>query len=327
LNFKESKELFEKIFLNQMSVNEIRDILIELYKKGESAEEIAGAMTIMKNHSLKVIVPKELQNKIFDNCGTGGDKSGSFNISTTVAFVLAGAGVYVAKHGNRSITSKSGSGDVLEKLGLKLNLTPAQHSIMIQEAKFTFMFAPHHHLAMKHIMPIRKSIPHRTIFNILGPLSSPANVKKQLIGVFDSKFIDKIINALKITDIQNGTVVSSKDGLDEVSISDITYFATIKNNQIQHGEIIPENFGIKMTSFNEIKGGDSELNSKILLGILNNSIQGAKKDIVLLNSAVAFYTYGMARDIKDGLEIAKNSIESGKALKQFKFILDLSNKI
>lgn len=327
MTYQESRSLFEKIFSNSLSENEIREVLVDLYNRGETAEEIAGAMEVMKNHSLKVVVDEEFRDKLFDNCGTGGDKSGSFNISTTVAFVLAGAGLYMAKHGNRSITSKSGSGDVLEKLGLNFNLSPIQHSLMIQEAKFTFMFAPNHHPAMKQIMPIRKSIPHRTIFNILGPLTSPADVKKQLIGVFDPSFIGKITSALKILGTKSATVVSSRDGLDEVAISDITHFNTLKNGKISEGEIDPEAYGIKKAPFEAIKGGDADRNAEILLGVLDGSIKDAKRDIVLLNSAVALYTDGVARDIKEGIEIARETIDSGKAKRQFDLIINLSQKI
>jgi len=327
MNFQESKTIFDSIFKNKLTADEVKNILIELYKKGETGEEIAGAMESMKSHSVKVLVDEEFRDKIIDNCGTGGDKSGSFNISTTVSFVLAGAGSFVAKHGNRSITSKSGSADVLDKIGFNLNLSPMQHSMLLQNAGFTFMFAQQHHPAMKYIMPIRKSIPHRTIFNILGPLTNPANVQKQLIGVFHKDFLSPIISALEIAKTKSAIVVSSRDGMDEISISDITFYKKLQNGNISEGEINPEQFGIKKASFQEILGGDVNQNAETLLGIIKGEIQGAKRDIVLINSAMAFISDGKARDIQDGLEIARESINSGKAFRQLKLILDMSQKI
>jgi len=327
LTREESRKLFNDIFENRLSSDKVKEVLISLYKKGESGEEIAGAMEAMKSHSVKVHVDDEFRDKIIDNCGTGGDKSGSFNISTTVAFVMAGAGSYVAKHGNRSITSKSGSADVLELLGFNLNLSPMQHSMLLQNSRFTFMFAQKHHPAMKHIMPIRKSIPHRTIFNILGPLTNPADVKRQLIGVFSREFLSPIVDALKILDMKSAIVVSGNDGMDEVSISDKTFFKKLQNGKVTEGEISPEDFGLKRASFEEIKGGDAQENSKILLDILQGREKGAKRDIVLLNSAFGFVAEGRARDIQDGLEIAKASIDRGDAYRQFQTIIDMSQKI
>jgi len=327
MNFQETKNVFNKIFKNQLKDYEVREILVSLYEKGETAEEIAGAMEIMKNHSLKVLVDDEFKNKIIDNCGTGGDKSGSFNISTTVSFVLAGAGSYVAKHGNRSITSRSGSADVLEKIGFNLNLSPMQHAMLLQNSGFTFMFAQQHHQAMKYIMPIRKSIPHRTIFNLLGPLTNPANVQKQLIGVFHQNFISPVIEALQIAKIDSAIVISSRDGMDEASISDISDYKMLKNGNISDGEIDPIKLGFTKSSFAEIQGGDVNKNAEILLGVLKGEILDAKRDIVLLNSALAFISDGKARDIQDGIEIAKDSINSGKAFQRLKLIIDMSKKI
>jgi anthranilate phosphoribosyltransferase len=327
MTFQESKQLFTEIFQNKLNEFGVREVLLALTQKGETAEEIAGAMEAMKSFSIKVPVSPDLQDKLIDNCGTGGDKSGSFNISTTVSFVLAGAGLFVAKHGNRSITSKSGSADVLEYLGFNLDLTPEQHAKLIEESGFTFMFAQKHHPAMKHIMPIRKSIPHRTIFNILGPLTNPAEVKKQLIGVFHKDYISKIAEALKIGNSKSAIVVSSRDGLDEVSISDISDFAMLKDEKITYGEINPQDYGFKLYEPEEIKGGDVEQNGKILLSILKNELTGAKKDIVILNSAVAFLASGMARDLKDGIEIANQSLNSGKAFEHLQKSIKISKKL
>jgi anthranilate phosphoribosyltransferase len=180
MTFEQSLEVFDKLFENQLSENEAKELLIELYQRGESYEEIAAAAKSMREHSIKLDVSDDLQEKLIDNCGTGGDKSGSFNISTTVSLLLASCGSYVAKHGNRSITSKSGSADMLEILGINLNLSPQNQVKMLEEIGFAFIFAINHHPAMKYIMPIRKSLSHRSIFNILGPLSNPSGVKNSL---------------------------------------------------------------------------------------------------------------------------------------------------
>ena len=184
------KKEFEKLFANELATEDARELLIKLYKKGETSEDIATVASIMREHSIKLPISKELQEKSIDIVGTGGDKSGSFNISTTVSLLLASLGSVVAKHGNRSITSNSGSADVLETLGVNLNLTPTQQLRMLEETGFCFIFAMNHHPAMKHIMPIRKSIDHRTIFNILGPLTNPAGAKKYLLGVFSPVYIE-----------------------------------------------------------------------------------------------------------------------------------------
>ena len=279
----------------------------------------------MREHCKKLEISDSLKDKIIDNCGTGGDKSGSFNISTTVSIVLASCGCYVAKHGNRSITSQSGSADMLEALGVNLSLSLEKLPKMLQQCGFIFMFAINHHPAMKYIMPIRKSLSHRTIFNILGPLTNPAGAKKQLIGVFDKDYIQKIAKALLMLDTKRSMVVSSNDGLDEISISDITYACTLVDGKIKDELIDPRDFGFKLYSLQEIKGGDAKSNAKITLDILRGDESGAKRDIVLLNAAAALFVDGLARDIKEGIEIAKESIDSGKSLEKLKEIIKVSN--
>jgi len=325
MNFQESKNKFEQLFSNQLSETEAKELLIALYEKGETFEEIAGASLIMREHSIKLDINDNLKNKLIDNCGTGGDKSGSFNISTTVSLLLASMGLSVAKHGNRSITSNSGSADMLEKLGINLNLSIDKQIKMLDKVGFTFMFAINHHPAMKYIMPIRKSLSHRTIFNILGPLTNPAGVKKQLIGVFDKKYILKMIKALQLLKTERAIVVSSKDGLDEISISDITFGASLIDNKITEFEINPEDYGMKLSSLDSIKGGDSVTNAKITKDILNGSIKGAMRDIVLLNSAYALFVDGKVNNIQDGIKLSEENIDSGKAIKHLEKIIKISN--
>ena len=327
MTFIEAQSAFEELFSGRLGDIEAKGLLEDLYRRGESAQEIAAAAKVMREHSIKLEVPEHLKSKLFDNCGTGGDKSGSFNISTTVSIILASMGLSVAKHGNRSITSKSGSADVLETLGIRLDLNLNQQIKMLEESGFAFLFAQNHHPAMKYIMPIRKSFDHRTIFNILGPLTSPANVKNQLIGVFDASYILRIAEALRILGSSNAMVVSSLDGLDEIGISSVSRYAKLQDGQISEGEIEPESFSIKKASLEEIKGGDSTINAQIMYDVLNAKSNGAKEDIVCLNAAAAFEISLLARDMQDGLEMAREAIMSGKAKAQLEKIIKVSQSL
>ncbi len=318
---------FIKLFNNEMSSEEARDFLKSLYKKGESAKDIAAAVEVMRDYSVKLPLPEELREKAIDIVGTGGDKIGSFNISTTVSLLLASMGAVVAKHGNRSITSKSGSADVLEALGVKLNLSVDKQIKMLEETGFCFIFAMNHHPAMKHIMPVRKSLEHRTVFNIMGPLTNPAGAKRYLMGVFSPDFIEKMAKTLQIVGATKAYVVSSSDGMDEISISDTTQYALLDNKEISTGVIDPREHGFKLYPQSEILGGDAKTNSKITKGILSGEISGAKRDIVLLNASYALLADDMARDIKEALEMSREAIESGKASKHLKKIVEVSQKI
>jgi len=326
-SFEEAKLEFEKLFANKMSEDEARKFLVDLYQKGESANEIAAAVDVMRAYSIKLDLDEELKDKLIDVVGTGGDKSGSFNISSTVSLLLSSSGSFVAKHGNRSITSKSGSADMLEELGINLNLDTKDQAKMLQECGFCFLFAQNHHPAMKHIMPIRKSLDHRSIFNILGPLTNPAGVKNYLIGVFDKDFLKRIIGALSLLDTKSAIAVSSRDGMDEVSISDITYAIKLSDNEIKEYEIDPQNYGLKLYPKEEILGADAKANAKITKDILEGKEHGAKRDIVLLNSALALVVDKKARDIQEGIEIAKDAIDSGKAKRHLSKIIKVSNSL
>jgi anthranilate phosphoribosyltransferase len=325
--FNAAKLKFDDIFENRLPVDEVKEYLIELYERGETAAEIAGAASAMRDHMIPLPVHYDLKEKLIDNCGTGGDKSNSFNISTTVSIVLAACGCYVAKHGNRSITSKSGSADMLEALGMNLNLNLENSAKILEETGFTFMFAQNHHPAMKYIMPIRKSIPHRTIFNILGPLSNPATVSKQLIGVFDKSYINKLAYAMDMLDTKRSMIVSSNDGMDEISISDITYATSLYNGKIEDFEINPEDYGIPMSDKQEIIGGDAAYNAKLTSDILSKKLVGSKLDIVLLNAAAALIVDEKARDFKDGIDMAKGAIMSGAAKEKLAQIIRVSNQL
>jgi len=325
--FNKAKLKFDDIFENRLPEDEVKEYLIELYERGESAAEIAAAASAMRDHLIPLQVPYHLKEQLIDNCGTGGDKSNSFNVSTTVSLLLAACGCMVAKHGNRSITSNSGSADMLEALGMNLSITSHKLVDMLEETGFVFMFAINHHPAMKYIMPIRKSLPHRTIFNILGPLSNPASVPKQLIGVFSKDYINKIAEALNMLDTKRATVVSSNDGMDEISISDITYATSLDNGRIEDFVIDPQSYGLKLSPKEEILGGDAKDNAVITRDILMGKEKGAKLDIVLINAAAALVVDGKARDIKEGIEIARDAILSGKAKEKLEQIIKISTSI
>jgi anthranilate phosphoribosyltransferase len=325
--FNRTKLKFDDIFENRLTDDEVREYLIELYKKGETAQDIAGAASAMREHMLHLDLPIELQEQLIDNCGTGGDKSNSFNISTTVSILLSACGSKVAKHGNRGITSNSGSADMLEALGINLTLTIPKQIELLKQTGFVFMFAINHHPAMKHIMPIRKSIPHRTIFNILGPLSNPASVHKQLIGVFDKNYVPTIAEALTKLNTKRAMVVSSADGMDEISISDVTYCAFVERGSVHQFTLDPREYGFDLYDKSEILGSDAKENAKITRAILDGSITGAKRDIVVLNTAVALLVDGKVNSTEEGIVMANDAINSNKAIEKLEQIIKVSNTL
>jgi len=322
-----TKQQFEKLFNNEMPEAKARQFLIDLYEKGESAVDIAAAASVMREHSIKLNLSDELREKAIDIVGTGGDKSGSFNISTTVSLLLASMGRVVAKHGNRSITSNSGSTDVLEALGLNLDLTIENKIKMLEETGFCFFPATDHHPAMKHIMPIRKSINHRTIFNLLGPLTNPASAQKYLLGVFDPSYVKVMAEALLELDTKRAYVVSSKDGMDEIGLASNTAFAYVSAGRISEGEINPETFGFKLAPQEAILGGDAVFNAQITRDIYAGIEQGAKRDIVVLNAAFALFVDGHVIDIPEAIAMVESQLDSGKALEHLNFMAEVSQKL
>jgi len=321
------KNQFEKLFNNEMPEQEARKFLIDLYEKGETGADIAAAASVMREHSIKLNLSPELREKAIDIVGTGGDKSGSFNISTTVSLLLASMGRVVAKHGNRSITSNSGSTDVLEALGLNLDLSIENKIKMLEETGFCFFPATDHHPAMKHIMPIRKSIDHRTIFNLLGPLTNPASAQKYLLGVFDPSYVKVMAEALLELDTKRAYVVSSKDGMDEIGISTNTAFAYVEDNRISEGEINPEGFGFTLAPKEAIQGGDATFNAQITRDIYAGEECGAKRDIVVLNAAFALFVDGNVRDMQEAIEEVEAQLDSGKTREHLNFMAEVSQKL
>ncbi len=328
MNYNEAKTAFETLFEHKMDDVQMREFLVSMrLDESTPVEAIAAAASVMRSHAIALPIAEELRPRLLDVVGTGGDKIGSFNISSTVALLCTSAGAYVAKHGSRSVTSKSGSADMFERLGVRLDLNIEQSARLLEETGFTFMFAQNHHPAMKFIMPVRKSISEKTIFNVLGPLTNPAGVKKTMLGVFDKSFVPKIAEALKINGSTSALVVSSREHMDEVSISDITYAARLDAEGIEEFEIDPLEFGIKRAPLEAIVGGDAEVNAQILHNIFNGTAETAQRDIVLMNAACSLMVEGMARDIQDGLEIARDAIESKKAKAKLDEIIKVSSKL
>ncbi|MDP1784900.1 MAG: anthranilate phosphoribosyltransferase [Sulfuricurvum sp.] len=323
-----TKSDFEALFEHRMSDEAMRDFLLSLPLNNEtSSSMIATAAEVMKQHAVRLEVSPQLQHKLIDVVGTGGDKSGSFNVSSTVSILLSACGAYVAKHGNRSITSKSGSADVLEHMGIKLDLSLEKTALLLEETGFAFLFAQYHHPAMKFIMPIRRSIPEKTVFNILGPLTNPVGLSKILLGVFDEIFVPKMVEAAQLGGMKSAIVVSSREKMDEISISDITYAARLENGKIDYFEIDPESIGIRKAPFEAILGGDAQMNAAILRNVLCNQATDAQRDMVLINAAYALMADGMARDVQEGLEIARDGLLSGKAHEKLAQIIAVSSKL
>jgi len=322
-----TKQQFERLFANEMSEEQARDFLVGLYEKGETAEDVTAAVEVMRAHSVKLPLSAELQERAIDVVGTGGDRSGSFNISTTVALLLASMGRVVAKHGNRSITSKSGAADLLEALGYNLALGVEAQAKMLEETGFAFIFAMNHHPAMKHIMPVRRSISHRTVFNIMGPLTNPTGAHKYLMGVFSPDFINTMAEVLVALDAKRAFVVSSEDGMDEISISAPTQFAWVSEGRIDRGLIHPEEHGLKLAPKEAILGGESDQNAAITRAIFSNEATDAQRDIVLLNAAYALFADGQVRDIQEALEMGREAIGSGSATRHLDEIVALSQKL
>jgi anthranilate phosphoribosyltransferase len=328
MTYNDVKLKFTSLFNHEMSDEVMREFLLSMtLDENTSTNAIAAAAEVMKSFAISLPVSDETRARAIDVVGTGGDKIGSFNISSTVALLVAACGCSVAKHGSRSVTSKSGSADMFEALGVRLDLSVEQSARLLEESGFTFMFAQNHHPAMSFIMPVRKSIPDKTIFNILGPLTNPAGVKKSMLGVFDKAFVPKMLKALEIGGATSAMVVSSKEGMDEISISDVTYASRLCNGVVHEFEIDPEMYGIRKMPIKAIIGGDAQKNAYILRKIFEGNATDAQRDIVLLNTAAALVVEGIARDIQDGLEIAREAIKNKRAIKKLHQIIEVSQKL
>ncbi len=321
LSEDEASEAFDIMMSGRATPSQIGGFLMSLRVRGETVPEIVGAVKVLRSKAVPVKAPAGS----IDTCGTGGDAKGTYNISTATAFVVAGAGIPVAKHGNRSISSKSGSSDVLSALGVKLDITPETVSNCIENAGLGFMFAPAHHSAMKHVGPSRVELGTRTIFNLLGPLSNPANTKHQIIGVFDKKWIEPIAQVLKTLGSETVWVVHGSDGMDELTTTGVSYIAELKGGDIRTLEISPEDFNLKKATPSDLSGGEAEHNAQAIRELLDGQ-EGPLKDIVLLNAGAAIYVAGKAETVQQGIDIAKSSISDGKAKAALENLITYSNQ-
>ena len=299
---------------------QIAGFLIALRMKGESVEEITAAAEVMRDLSTRVDVKCD---HLLDTCGTGGDGAGTFNISTTAAFVAAAAGARVAKHGNRSVSGKSGSADVLEAAGVKLELAPAQVAECINRIGIGFMYAPAHHGAMKHALGPRRELGVRTLFNLLGPLTNPAGATCQLVGVYSDKWLGKIALVLRNLGSKHVMVVHAGDGMDEISISAPTHVAELMDGEIKQYRISPEQFGMKRSTLIEITAGTVNDSLGIMHNVFDNK-PGPARDVVLLNAGAAVYTAGVAGNMEAGIDKARQAIASGAAREKFKQLVELT---
>ena len=323
LKHDEMVSLMRQIMQGEISPVLMAGIIIGLRVKNETIEEIAAAAKVMRELAMSVEVPE--QTHLVDTCGTGGDAAHTFNISTASAFVAAAAGARVAKHGGRSVSSKSGSADVLEALGVNLNQTPQQVARSIQDIGVGFMFAPHYHAAMKHAAPVRRELGIKTLFNILGPLTNPAHAKRQVLGVFNAELVETLAHVLQQLGSQHVLIVHGKDGLDEISISGETHVGELKNGKITTHTIRPEDFHLKTAAIEAIQVTDSEQAKEMLMSVLQN-IPGPARDIVLLNAGAAIYAAGLAGTLDDGVNAAREAIENGAALKKLQQLVEFTQK-
>lgn len=321
LDQDEMRTVMRNIMSGACTPAQIAGFLVALRLKGETVDEITAAAEVMRDLSTRVHVEEKY---LIDTCGTGGDGTNTFNISTTAAFVTAAAGARVAKHGNRSVSSKSGSADVLEAAGVKLELNPEQVAECIRQVGIGFMFAPMHHSAMKYAITPRKELGVRTIFNLLGPLTNPAGAPNQLIGVFSNDWLDKLAQVMKNLGARHVMVVHAEDGMDEISISSTTSICELDNGEIRKYTVIPEQFGIEISDVSELAVESVDASLETMLGVLENK-PGPARDIVLLNSGAAIYTAGVADDWNTGITLASQVLENGAARDKLNQLAKLSN--
>ena len=320
LTREEAAAAFDRMMSGEATPSQMGGLLMALRVRGETVDEITGAVTIMRAKMLGVKAPPDA----IDIVGTGGDASGSYNISTCAAFIAAGAGVPIAKHGNRALSSRSGAADVLGALGVKIDLNAEQVGRCINEAGIGFMFAPAHHPAMKNVGPTRVELGTRTIFNLLGPLSNPAGVKRQMVGTFSKHWIEPMAQVLGNLGSECVWVVHGSDGLDEITTAGPTSVAALENGKVRTFEVTPEDAGLPRAKPEALRGGDAEQQAKALLDVLKGKA-GAFRDVSLLNAAAALIVAGKAKDLKAGAALAAKSIDSGEAEGRLDRLIAVSN--
>ena len=320
LSRDEAARVFDQMMSGEATPSQMGGLLMGLRVRGETVDEITGAVTAMRAKMLRVDTPSDA----IDIVGTGGDASGSFNISTCAAFIVAGAGVPIAKHGNRALSSRCGAADVLGVLGVRIDLEPDRIADCIREAGIGFMFAPSHHPAMKNVAATRVELGTRTIFNLLGPLSNPAGVRRQMVGVFSKHWVEPLAQVLKNLGAERALVVHGSDGLDEITIAGTTSVASLEGGAIRTFEIAPEDVGLKKVAPRALIGGDAEYNAKALHGVLKGE-KGPFRDVALFNAAAGLIVADRAKDWSDGVAIAARSIDSGEAEGRLHRLVAISN--
>ena len=328
----EARAVMSEVLAGKCSDAQIAALLVALHMKGETVEEIVGFAEAIRAAARPLPLEKESgvyvsgtgRDALIDTCGTGGDTSGTFNISTATALVVAGAGVRVAKHGNRSVTSKCGSADVMEALEVNISLPPAHIAACLEETGIAFLFAPTMHSAMKFVQPARRELHLRTVFNLLGPLTNPAHASAQVVGVYSAELVEKLAAALSMLGLHRALVVHGLDGLDEITITGPTRVAEVREGSVSTYEVAPEDFGIRRAPLEEITGGDAAANAKIIREILQGK-KSAKRDVVLLNAAAALVAAGRTDHMAEGLPLAANSIDSGAAARKLEALVEFTN--
>lgn len=320
LSRDEATAAFDHVMSGAATPSQIGGLLMAMRVRGETVDEITGAVTAMRAKMLRVTAPKDA----VDVVGTGGDGSGSVNVSTCAAFIVAGAGVPVAKHGNRAMSSRSGAADVLASLGVNIDITPDRIGRCIAEAGIGFMFAPAHHPAIKHVGPTRVELGTRTIFNLLGPLANPAGVTRQMVGVFSRQWVEPVAQVLKNLGATSAWVVHGSDGLDEITLTGPTFVAELAGDKIRTFEVTPEDGGLVTVTNADLRGGDAAANAASLKAVLDG-VKNHYRDVALLNASAALVVAGKAKDLKEGVALGTKSLDSGAAAERLSRLVAVSN--
>ncbi len=320
LTYDEAYQTMDEIMSGEASEVQMSAYLTAMSMKGETIDEITASAEAMRNHCVRLLNDED----VLEIVGTGGDGSNTFNISTTSSIVISAAGVPVAKHGNRSASSKCGAADVLEELGVNIFIEPEKSLKCLKEINLCFLFAQNYHLSMKYVANVRSELSIRTIFNILGPLTNPAGATMQVLGVYEKELVEPLINVLNNLGVSSALSVYGMDNMDEISVSDKTFVCELKDGETFSYEISPEDFGIEIASKKDLVGGDAKENAKITLDILKGQ-KGPKRDAVVLNSAAGLYVAGKVQSLAEGVDLACQIIDSGKALEQLEKFIEVTN--
>src|SRR5215468_4079735 len=329
----EARAVMSEVLTGKCTDAQIAALLVALHMKGETVDEIVGfaeairaaAAPLNLRENSTIDISGTERDALVDTCGTGGDASGTFNISTATAFVAAGAGVRVAKHGNRSVTSKCGSADVMEALGVNISLAPSGVAECLKTVGIAFLFAPAMHSAMKYVQPARRELRLRTVFNLLGPLTNPAHASAQVVGVYSDDLVEKLAEALSMLGLRRAMVVHGADGLDEITISDTTRVAEVRDGQVHTYEVTPEEFGIERSSIEAISGGNAAENARTIEEILSGR-KSPCRDVVLLNAAATLVAAGRANHLSDAIPLAVGSIDSGAAREKLRALVEFTKR-